>query len=668
MIKAPFNFVPLSDKVFSPGWANMISQDVPFEDGVSGCIDIELTAITPLFIRNGHTKAQAEKKSPEYRTFSIAPDGRYFIPATSIKGCIRNTMEILSFGKMSRMNNNRYSIRDLKLKKEYLEQFSIDKINCGWMSKEGNTIIIEDHGAPYRISHKALDLRFGTNFCKSYFGDGGKEYLKSEGHKCAKDKYRIFGSKPLKYKFKDNGLCTKNEAVDKRLSAAFDENGWEGTIVFTGQPGERKPKKVIKDKIIKASGKFFEFVFKEEVKATYRLDAEEENGLFQDFCFIYKDSEDWEFWQTKLNEGGRVPIFMNTINDELHHFGLSYLYKLPSALHLKEYLYEAHKNGEKDLAECVFGYAGNNDSLKGRVQFSNAFCTKGSLDEENLVYMGSPKPTYYPIYLKQKGEKGSMEVNGKLLGYSTILSKDAKLKGWKMYPIRKEVVKNFEIPDGQKDNSKPFQPMKAGSVFVGKVLFHNLKKFELAALVYALQLKGDAVHSLGFAKPFGYGATRIEVKAISGCDMNAGECQKMFESEMAMQIENYAKSKQVKEFFAMSKPRNLRTGCALEYMVLEEFVKAKTQKYNRDTHTIINPGEYLEYYSEMVKQEERITAKVDFVNGKMKLAHLLNDKDSSKKDLLVSDKKVKLKAGDVIEVEKNIKSGKVDKLIFKRKL
>ena len=31
MITAPFNFVPLSDKVFFPDWADSVSHDIPFK-------------------------------------------------------------------------------------------------------------------------------------------------------------------------------------------------------------------------------------------------------------------------------------------------------------------------------------------------------------------------------------------------------------------------------------------------------------------------------------------------------------------------------------------------------------------------------------------------------------------------------------------------------------
>lgn len=108
MIKAPYNFVPLENKAFYPSWANHISQDIPFEDGVSGSIEYKITSETPIFVRNGYT----DRKDPDTK-FSQTPKGQYFIPGTSIKGEIRNVLEILSFGKMTQMQDARFGIRDL---------------------------------------------------------------------------------------------------------------------------------------------------------------------------------------------------------------------------------------------------------------------------------------------------------------------------------------------------------------------------------------------------------------------------------------------------------------------------------------------------------------------------------------------------------------------------
>ena len=46
-IKAPFNFIPVSEKVFFPSWANQISHDIPFADTESGMI-IEFRALATL--------------------------------------------------------------------------------------------------------------------------------------------------------------------------------------------------------------------------------------------------------------------------------------------------------------------------------------------------------------------------------------------------------------------------------------------------------------------------------------------------------------------------------------------------------------------------------------------------------------------------------------------
>lgn len=111
IIKSPYNFVPLSEEVYTPSWADKISQDVPFKDGVSGKIRLRITAETPIFIRDGQIQKdkkdstaddQTDKKNinKEAQTFSKTPDGRFYIPATSIKGEVRNVLEIMSFGRM----------------------------------------------------------------------------------------------------------------------------------------------------------------------------------------------------------------------------------------------------------------------------------------------------------------------------------------------------------------------------------------------------------------------------------------------------------------------------------------------------------------------------------------------------------------------------------------
>jgi CRISPR-associated protein (TIGR03986 family) len=673
-IRAPFNFVPLSSKVCFPEWANQISQDIPFSDGMSGTIELKITAESPIFVRNGHTKKDAENKNETYKSFSKTEDGRYFIPATSIKGAVRNVLEIMSFGKMSHISNDRYSIRDLQLKK-YLSYFQNADVHCGWMTKKEDVIIITDNGIPRRISHKTLDDKFQTNFC-DIFSEDNQKFLKQDSNRSALIKYEMAKGKEFTYRFKELPL-NSNNSVDKRIKVKFSDNDKDkqGTIVFTGQPSCRKEAVKNADGTIKynASGKFYEFVFFDDIEQKFQLNSEEDGGIYKDFCFVYKDSDEWKFWKKIMGKGEKVPVFFSLKDGNLIHFGLSYLYKLPYIQRIKDYLYDEHTQNDKDLCECIFGYT-DKQSLRGRVQFSNAFCTEGQpITDAISPYMGGPKPTYYPIYLKQSGKDGYMvDANGKGVSFSTMLDKDAKLRGWKRYPVQKEWQTKFDIPSGQENNTNPFYPMNVGSVFICNVHFYNLKKIELGALFNSLQLHDGYFHSIGFAKAYGYGKIKMEITKVSGYDMaDIDTLKKEFVKYMSDRIPDYEKSPQIKELNAMMHEQNLTI--PLEYMNLKEFVDCKKQHFKEDRHQTF--GEYLQNYSALIKKEISspksgtlmTEATVSCFDRGIKQARLIEGKNKQSLQLDI-DYKIKLKLGDKIQVKKIMNGGNVIRLVFVKKI
>lgn len=59
-MKAPYNFVPLNEKVFFPDWDDKVSHEYPFQKSVSGVIDIEIEALSPIFIK--HAKEYDENE------------------------------------------------------------------------------------------------------------------------------------------------------------------------------------------------------------------------------------------------------------------------------------------------------------------------------------------------------------------------------------------------------------------------------------------------------------------------------------------------------------------------------------------------------------------------------------------------------------------------------
>ncbi len=641
MMKAPYNFVPLSDKVVFPEWADQISHDLPFSDGISGKIEIEIEAKTPIFVRNGY-RQNADRESEEYKSFSHFPEGGAFIPATSIKGELRKLFEVLSFSKMQLIDNKRYGIRDLH-NSAYCKSLPYESVHCGWMTlfRDGR-VEIADMGIPYRISHKTIDEHFETRFCE-LFGEHAKI---KDANRTAEYKYikaNEHGVCNQVYLFTEYTLYPKSASVDKRKGVRFSDNGQiRGRIVFTGQPGNRKERTEFK----KAQGKFFEFVFPEtENPVVFRMNDDDE--LFKDFLFIYKDSSDWAYWQKRARGGERVPVFFKVESGTLSSIGLSYLYKLPFKKRVIDFLSADHQSKRMDMAECVFGSINGNNALKGRVHVSHALCTEERAFDAGTIapYMSSPKPTFYPSYLCQKGTGGYIDGGN----YVTMMNNDAKLRGWKYYPVRNDSKKrDFDVPKGQEDNTNPACPLGCGSKFLFTVSFFNLKKIELGALLYAITLRNGSCHSLGFAKPFGYGACSYTIKRVCGFDeLTKEDLMNQFVDYMESKIGDYKRSEQLKELFLMLNPHSAeRVKQPLKYMEINEFVGCKRSR------------EYLQNYSELLKpietkpkETETLFANVAVFSGATKQVRLIDHKDKSKKELDMNGKKDKLKVGDKIIVE-----------------
>ena len=643
MIKAPFNFVPLSDKVVCPQWADQISQDIPFSDGLSGDICVNVKAETPIFVRNGHKK-DLDKHSAEFLSFNKTPDNTYFIPATSVKGELRHVLEILSFSKMQRVDNKRYSIRDLN-NKQYRDSLPYESIHCGWMTfKNNGDIEITDNGIPYRISHKTIDDKFGSNFC-NLFEIGVKI---KDANRTAEYKYSNTPSQvsTVVYSFSDYKIYPNSAAVDKRVGVRFNDNGSiKGRIVFTGQPGNRKERKGD----IPASGKFFEFVFKEvDNPVMYHFDINSE--LYKDFDFIYKDSSDWKYWKEKVKKfGEKVPVFFKIENGTISSLGLSYLYKLPFNKRIKDFLSPEHTRITYDFSQCLFGETSPTNPLKGRINISHAMCEDEypfEKEEGIAPYMGTPKPSYYPIYLEQHGEDGFLGDKDK---FTTMMDNNAKLKGWKMYPTRLVYQTEFNVEESQKENTNPAIPLGAGSEFSFHIRFHNLKPVELGAILYATLLQKQSCHTLGFGKAFGYGVCKYSVTDTKGFELDKiDDYIKLFIDYMESQVPNYLKTPQVKELLLMMNPIQAeRMKRPLKYMELDEFVSCKQHNpKKRDAKY----GEYLPYYSELLKpiQQKAVEpvqaeAIVTFFSGSIKKARLVEGKNLTPQLLDMNGKKDKFK-------------------------
>jgi CRISPR/Cas system CSM-associated protein Csm3 (group 7 of RAMP superfamily) len=239
-----------------------------------------------------------------------------------------------------------------------------------------------------------------------------------------------------------------------------------------------------------------------------------------------------------------------------------------------------------DMAELIFGYTDDDNSLKGRVHVGHAFAISAvelpikELDELSFV-MGSPKPSYSPIYIKVKEQK-----NGKR---ETIIS------GYKRYPTR-EKAEAPKIGDKVKDKLKTFaKPLPKGTKFKSEIIFHNLKPEELGAILYILNSENIKFHQLGGIKPYGYGKVKMQpTLQLRGsatpckCDTYSKEFTKLLNKVYP----DWQNSKTRLELKAMATGINSNEERMFKYMTLQEYKAAKKQRV------------YLKYFSEIKKKNK----------------------------------------------------------------
>ena len=610
-IKSPYNFVPLSEEVYTPTWADKISQDVPFKDGVSGKIQLRITAETPIFIRNGQKQKdkkdstaddQTDKKNinKEAQTFSKTPDGRFYIPATSIKGEVRNVLEIMSFGRMTVDERAKFAHREWGDERLYPLQKvpNQQEIHCGWLRRKSNQegYEIEDCGKPRRIHHTDLDAYFGKKVMEENFSTKGNPSLNQSKSTKEEDN----SQKTMAYKYGvirkagledilENFHYAPREATDTKgfanCVAYCEGSSTVGTIVMTGQSASWD------NNLDNTSAKIHEFVFPHVKKGSLDFSKEE----LEHFKFIYsRDEKEWKFIRKRLDSKSGCPIFFRVNGTKVRDWGLAFMYKLPYDRSVYESLPSKHQKEEiePDLAECIFGYINqkspvkrdknthkNKLSLKGRVQFGHAFCLTAEEDEEKTITLSSPKASYYPTYIRQN-EK-DIETNG----YKTY--DKGQLSGWKRY-----VLKGNAAPQstGTEKTDTTIRPLKAGATFECDITFHNLRPIELGALLSALTFHNTpgCRHQLGQGKPYGFGKVRYELLTDSIGDNSIASYLEKFEMEMEANFSpkvNWLASPQIIELFTIAQNHDIDAYEAkFNYMTLDhksginEFFDARNKK------------------------------------------------------------------------------------------
>lgn len=573
--KTPYSFVPLSDKVFFPDWADQISQDIPFSDALSGSITFDIVAKTPVFVRNG------QKAGGKDASFSRMPDGTFFLPGTSIKGEIASVLRVMSFGKMVQVADASYGLRDLSNSRagESYKQ-KLRSVRCGWLRQTSNPASesgyeLEDWGTPKRIPIKLIsDFMFtgepdlytlvSDSRYSDYFFEKNK---KKEGighssafHKYLRSEFDIDVDPIMDEMFIWSASVIKKDLI-LQVCTARDKEGYTipdlskgtpGVVVFTGQPNQKKRK---------------EFFF---IKPkTTPLPIFPTNKVIQSFFSMNAASVDFtKFRKKQLDKGFSIPVFFLMENGIIHSIGLTSMYKYPYKQSVWNAIPTAQKKDDMDLSDCVFGTI-KGTSCKGRIQFGHAKALGNPTPmEEKTFWMSQPRASFYPFYVEGGKTWDDAE----------------RIAGRKRYPVRFEG--GFPIPQGTEEMKSTAAMLPPGTTFKETVHFHNLRPVELGAILSAITFHGNldhCFHSIGFGKPMGYGAVAIQNITLEGVDVKdnpvrgINEYMAAFEEQMTAFTSDWLSSPQMSELVLMARGIPAGKERGFTYMGLKEFQNLKKE-------------------------------------------------------------------------------------------
>ena len=443
--------------------------------GLTGRIECELEAKTPIFISDSEFVEQNGNEHRSYRFFRLINDKGvedYAIPSTSLRGMLRSVFEAATnscfsvfegglLGKRERPEN--YD-RTLPLTAGLILKIPMSKGSPGVVKKM----------MYYKLPHKKFP-----------------HY---------KYKHKINAKKVL-VKISDNEIEDVKEYN-------MNDNKSDGYVIGylktsdKGLPGRKRN----------------EYVFVEDLSS-------ENFELSYETYFNYIIAN-----RNNKNPHTKVPKPADTIwfraqGKKIKEFGYAQIYRKPFKKSIGDLL-QAHlhlhpcTDYNKLCPACrVFGWVHpdppkNDLSVKvayaGRVKISHAQIIEnsGTLTPFPLAILSTPKPTTTFFYLL-KNANPDFNVT-----YDTL---EAKLRGRKFYRHQNEANKQEYVRAGRIEdhqNRTIRDALKPGAKFKFTIEFENLAPVELGALLWAIEMEDGMFHKLGMGKPLGFGSVKISIKKL----------------------------------------------------------------------------------------------------------------------------------------------------------
>jgi len=531
-----YNFVPQADKakLLTKAEADRLSQDIPFEDGLCGEIELTLTNDTPLLVGTG---LNSQQQALPYQS----ADGKSAIPGSSLRGAIRSVLEIVTRSRLDTfVDDSRPAIRDLAgpLRELYSGKMAyVDKkrfkelpiyhssVKAGWLrfAKCDNEQQEKWNLYPCFVA-RVEQSKIRDAFPNFLIPTGNNEKLS------AKKKYERLGAAPKEVfsKVVKRGIVYSAnlraylaQGIVTELNTHAKEGNEPGHLIFTAQLGTRKHR---------------EFFFYGTSDSPISLAERAVHDLIEIYSHAPSPqfSPEWDYYKKWAFSTPGIPVFylQEKADEPVADLGLVQMFKLRAKHRLHSAIKQRHLPepdekssdhdelalSEIDSAQAMFGDAAC--TIKSRLSFGELRCenTIGKVQPVNAI-LSSPKTSFFPNYMAQPNS-----VNGYLrpgAKYETLLNDSVpELSGWKRYPVRDVAQVVVAAINPQQAANQQIQtqlnPLAADNRFKGFIRFHNLREKELGALIWALSWGGNENlrHTLGGGKPFGYGSCKIEIIGI----------------------------------------------------------------------------------------------------------------------------------------------------------
>lgn len=575
--KAPYNFVPLPELVVSASEIdNLPDHDTYINQNYqnSGYFTVKLTTKSPLYIRCALTRSDFELDEQEkdrngnpidpkanntnyYDRIKNIPEFFYtqqkevpVIPGSSLRGMLRNLLEIVSYGKLSFISKNNSaifyravaaSVHDpLKKPYENIHGRYGRNVQCGYLVKIADKWHI-------RPAYSPSELKLQEN--KSYLTIKEK-YIHNIPNLI---KFNTTNYKPQYHTISFDVEQRNRQVYYTKIGTAESNYCYKGILVCSGNMAEtsddlsKNPSKRTKHAIV---------LLANDAAKPIKINERAIEVYFDNLTSFQKEPP-FDSKTGCLIEGH--PIFYVIQNGEAHFFGHSPNFRVPSInsngteSKISDFLpSEIEKLSAIDYPETLFGYVQKQITAKqgdkicayaSRIFVTDALLTTSHkniwLSQHSIVpkILATPKPTAFQHYLTQQepDQLAQLDHYGSPPPHKTVL------RGYKLYwhhdnkTAAQLIAKHpgedrtadpktgsqFEQINGKwkvKAKSKQhtqFKPVNSDIEFKFKVHFENLSDKEVGALCWILQPFGEEgktyCHSLGMGKPLGMGA--VELKA-----------------------------------------------------------------------------------------------------------------------------------------------------------